>query len=109
MPWLFFLKNPGKIFCINIQQFRPARTKLLNVDTRIFPGLKRKALSQSLPALLFRTLRTLADSRTKEAKYHGSNLNYKLDKKKPMVFVWQAQHFGTHAALLCGRRWALEV
>ena len=35
----------------------------------------------SLPALLFRTLRTLADSRTKDAKYHGSNLNYKLDKK----------------------------
>ena len=29
--------------------------------------------------------------------------------KKTMVFVWQVQHFGTHAALLCGRRWALEV
>ena len=72
------------------------------------PGLKRRALSQSLPALLFRTLRTLADSRKKDAKYHGSNLNYKLDKKS-MVFVWQVQHFGTHAALLCGRRWALEV
>ena len=26
-----------------------------------------------------------------------------------MVFVWQVQHFGMHAALLCGRRWALEV
>ena len=48
---------------------------------KIFPGLKRRALSQSLPALLFRTLRTLADSRTKNAKYHGSNLNYKFDKK----------------------------
>ena len=91
MPWLFFLKNPGKIFCINIQQLRPARTKLLNVDTKNLPGLKRRALSQSLPALPFRTLRTLADSRKKDAKYHGSNLNYKLDKKKPMVFV-------------CGRR-----
>ena len=64
---------------------------------------------QSLPALLFRTLRTLADSRTKDAKYHGSNLNYKLDKKVPMVFVWHVQHFGMHAALWCGRRWALEV
>ena len=29
--------------------------------------------------------------------------------KKTMVFVWQVQHFGMHAALLCGRRWALEV
>ena len=81
MPWLFFLKNPGKIFCINIPELRPARTKLWNVDTKNLPGLKRRALSQSLPALLFRTLRTLADSRTKDAKYHGSNLNYKLDKK----------------------------
>ena len=26
-----------------------------------------------------------------------------------MVFEWQVQHFGMHAALLCGRRWALEV
>ena len=52
------------------------------------------------------------DSRKKDAKYNGSNLNYKLDKKKKkktMVFVWQVQHFGMHAALLCGRRWALEV
>ena len=36
---------------------------------------------QSLPALLFGTLRTLADIRTEDAKYHGSNLNYKLDKR----------------------------
>ena len=34
---------------------------------------------QSLPTVLFRTLRTLADIRTEDAKYHGSNLNYKLD------------------------------
>ena len=38
-----------------------------------------------------------------------SNLNYKLTKKVPLVFVWQVQHFGMHATLLCGRRWALEV
>ena len=82
---------------------------MLNVDTKNLPGLKRRALSQSLPALLFRTLRTLADSRKKDAKHHGSNLNYKLDEKKLMVFVWQVQHFGTQAALLCGRCWALEV
>ena len=106
-----FLKNPGKIFCINIQQLRPARTKLLNVDTKkSSPGLK-----QSLPALLFRTLRTLADIRTKDAKYHGSNLNNKLDKKVPTVFVagaalwdaccsfvWQALGFGSMMAVLRG-------
>ena len=44
---------------------------------------------QSLPALLFRTLRTLAHSRTEDAKYHGSNLNYKLDKKKFRLWcIW---------------------
>ena len=115
MPWLFFLKNPGKIFCINIQQLRPARTKLLNVDTKNLPGLKQRALSQSLPALLFRTLRTLADSRKKDAKYHGSNLNYKLDKKHDGIcvagaalwdacrsFVWQALGFGSMMVVLRG-------
>ena len=115
MPWLFFLKNPGKIFCINIQQLRPCRTKLLNVDTKNLPGLKRRALSQSLPALLFRTLRTLADSRKKDAKYHGSNLNYKLAKKTDGIcvagaalwdaccsFVWQALGFGSMMVVLRG-------
>ena len=116
MPWLFFLKNPGKIFCINIQQLRPARTKLLNVDTKNLPGLKRRALSQSLPALPFRTLRTLADSRKKDAKYHGSNLNYKLDKKNRWYlcvagaalwdaccsFVWQVLGFGSMMVVLRG-------
>ena len=63
------------------------------------PGLKRMALSQSLPALLFRTLRTLADSRTKDAKYHGSNLTYKLDKK-PMVF--EVLGFGSMMVVLRG-------
>ena len=79
------------------------------------PGLKRRALSQSLPALLFRTLRTLADSRKKDAKYHGSNLNYKLDKKNDGIcvagaalwdaccsFVWQTLGFGSMMVVLRG-------
>ena len=31
----------------------------------------------------FGTPRTLADIRTEDAKYHGSNLNYKLDERSP--------------------------
>ena len=60
--WLFFMKNPDW----------------------------NEGHCESLPALLFRTLRTLADSSTEDAKYRGSNLNYKLDKKR---FRWY----------LCGR------
>ena len=76
---------------------------------KIFPT-ENEGHCQSLPALLVRTLWTLADSRTEDAKYHGSNLNCELGKKEvPLVFVWQVQHFGMHAALLCGRCWALET
>ena len=84
-------------------------------DTKNLPGLKRRALSQSLPALLFRTLRTLADSRKKDAKYNGSNLNYKLDKKNDGIcvagaalwdaccsFVWQTLGFGSMMVVLRG-------
>ena len=60
--WLFFMKNPDW----------------------------NEGHCQSLPALLFGTFRTLADIRTEDAKYHGSNLNYKLDKRS--------------LAGICGRR-----
>ena len=84
--WLFFMKNPDW----------------------------NEGHCQSLPALLLRTLRTLADIRTKNAKYHGSNLNYKLDKKSSEgicaagaalwdacgSFVWQALGFGSMMAVL---------
>ena len=81
MAWLFFLKNPGKIFCFNIQQLRPCRTKLLNVETKNLPRTETKDIVSLCQHYFFCTLRTLADIRTEDAKYHGSNLNYKLDKR----------------------------
>ena len=106
VPWLFF-----EDFL-----YHHSTTSVVECcDTKNLPGLKRRALSQSLPALLFRTLRTLADSRKKDAKYHGSNLNYKLDKKNDGIcvagaalwdaccsFVWQALGFGSMMVVLRG-------
>ena len=50
----------------------------------------------------------LADSRKKDAKYHGSNLNYKLAKKTDGICVAGAALWDACCSL-CGRRWALEV
>ena len=71
------------------------------------PGLKRRALSQSLPALLFRTLRTLADSRTKDAKYHGRKTDGICVAGAALwdaccSFVWQALGFGSMMVVLRG-------
>ena len=105
-----FLKNPGKIFCINIQQLRRARTKLLNVDTKNLPRTETVSASTT-----FSYAQEHGTIRTKDAKYHGSNLNNKLDKKVPTVFVagaalwdaccsfvWQALGFGSMMAVLRG-------
>ena len=50
-----------------------------------------KGHCQSLLALLFRMLRTVADIRTEDAKYHDSNLGTNWTKEVALVFVWQAE------------------
>ena len=80
------------------------------------PGLKRRALSVSASTTFSHAqVRTLDDIRTKDAKYHGSNLNFKSEKSSHGTcvagaalwdaccsFVWQALGFGSMMALLRG-------
>ena len=78
-------------------------------------GLKRRTLSVSASTNVFAP-RTLADVRTEDAKYHSSNLNYKLDKRSSAgicvacaalwdaccSFASQALGFGSMMAVLRG-------
>ena len=44
--------SPGKIFCLNIQQLRPCRTKLLNVQTKNLPRVLQKKTAMPPDKLL---------------------------------------------------------
>ena len=98
-----FFEEPGEDFLYQHSTTSSLQDEVVECWYKKFSPDWNEGHCQSLPALPFRTLRTLADIRTKDAKYHGSNPNYKLEKKVPMVLVWQVQRFGMHAALLCGR------
>ena len=86
----------------NIQQLRPSRTKLLNDDTKNLPRTETKGIVTVSASTTFSTV----GKRMQNIMAAIWITNW---IKKTMVFVWQVQHFGMHAALLCGRRWALEV
>ena len=108
MPWLFFLKNPGKIFCIIIQQLSSCKAKLFVVIQKIFPDWNEGHCHSLCQHYFFvRSGHWLTVGKRMQNIMAAIWITNWI--KKTMVFVWQVQHFGMHAALLCGRRWALEV